>query len=450
MSTVKPEPALNRQEFVFAPADGSRLPCPHRGVTEYIEESTGLRLRVTARGARAWYVSYWSPVAKTQRRLKLGNAATVKLSEARGLARAALEAVDRGGDPYFDRRGARELERQVRRERAGERHRRALERRRRVVKFADVCDSYVEWRRTMPGGRFKRKASPRTLDNWQAYLKHISPVVGETPVEDITVDVFVRVLERAVKNGGPSMGPRVREFVAAVWNWMEARTRLLGVTLPAQSPMRELPRDIGSANKDRDRNLSPAEVWRLWRATGGEEDLAGLALRFMLLTAARVKEVTDLPRTELDLAAKVWKLPAARNKGGRDRLIPLSDQAVAVLTRARTAHDGADVFGGVRVAEHMNRVRGAMGGEPWQPRDLRRTAATLCARNGADPFTVALVLGHANPDERMPAVTRTYLRWSYEDKVRATLERLGEWVEETVTAAGEPGVILLLHPHAKA
>ena len=95
----------------------------------------------------------------------------------------------------------------------------------------------------------------------------------------------------------------------------------------------------------------------------------------------------------------------------------------------------------------MSRIRAAMGGEPWQPRDLRRTAATLCARLGADPFVVALVLGHANADGRMPAITKTYLRWGYEDKVRTALERLGEWVEETVDRTTEPGDVI---PHSRA
>ena len=441
MSKAKPDPALTPHGFVFAPSDGSRLPCPGRGRVEYTEESSGLRLRVTAAGARAWYVTYWAPAAKTQRRLKLGDPRKLDLSKARVLARRALVAVAEGRDPYLERHQERGRELEARRERAQERHRRALQRRRRAVRFVDVCDSYVEWRSTTPGGRFKRKASPRTLVNWQSYMKHIAPVVGDTPVEALTVDVFVRVLERAVKNGGPSMGPRVREFLAAAWNWMEARTRLLGVTLPAESPMRELPRDIGDATTERDRALSPAEVWRLWRATEGDH-LAGLALRFMLLTATRVKEATELPRAELDLAAKAWRLPAARNKGGRDRDIPLSAQAVAVLNRALALHDEEHVFGCVRPSEHIDSIRAAMGGEHWQARDLRRTAATLCARLGADPFTVALVLGHRHADERMPAVTRTYLRWGYDDKVRAVLERLGQWIDETVAAAVEPGAVV--------
>lgn len=237
------------------------------------------------------------------------------------------------------------------------------------------------------------------------------------------------------------MGPRTRELLSAVWRWLEARPRILGIRLPAESPLRELPRDIGAAARERERVLSPAEVWRLWRATEAE-GLAGLALRFMFLTAARVREATLLPWAEVDLGAKAWTLPAARNKGGRERTIPLSPQAITILNRARSLEGGEDIFAGVRVGEFMARIRRAtMDGEPWQPRDLRRTAATLCARLGADPFVVALVLGHAHADERMPAVTRTYLRWSYEDKVRSALERLGEWIEETVTAEEAPGAV---------
>jgi integrase len=447
MSRLVPDPALTPQGFVFAPADGTRLPCPGRGRVEYHEPSSGLRLRVTAAGARSWVVCFWSPVAKVQRRLKLGDPARVDLSKARRLARTALVAVGEGRDPYLERRATRERELAERAERAVERRQQAEERRHRSTTFGDVCRRYVEWRRTTPGGRYRRPASPRTLSFWDSELRlHILPLVGNLPPEDVRTDHFVRVLDHAVKDGGPSMGPRTRELLSAVWRWLEARPRILGIKLPAESPLLELPRDIGAAATERDRVLSPAEVWRLWKATE-TEGLAGLALRFMLLTAARVREASLLPWAEVDLAAKAWTLPAARNKGGRERVIPLSEQAVAILNRARSLYDGEHVFDQVRVGESMAGIRAAMGAEPWQPRDLRRTSATLCARLGADPFVVALVLGHAQADARMPAVTRTYLRWGYEDKVRGALERLGEWVEETVMASTEPGEIL---PHRRA
>jgi len=440
MPKARPDPALTLHGFVFAPADGTRLPCPGRGRIEYHEAASGLRLRVTATGARSWLVCFWSPLAKAQRRLKLGDPAKLDLSKARRFARAALAAVAEGRDPYLERQGARDRELQARRERAADRRRRAEERSRRS--FGEVVDAYVDWRRTTPGGRYKRPASPRTLSTWGSIVRlYVAPIVGKLRPEDIRTDHFVRVLDHAVKRGGAAQGPRVRELLSAVWRWQESRSRLLGVKLPAESPLRQLPRDIGAAAAERERTLTPAEVWRLWRATENE-GLAGLALRFLLLTAARVKEATELPLAELDLAAKTWTLPAVRNKGGRDRAIPLSEQAIAVLNRARALHGEEHVFDRVRVGESMPRIRAAMGGEPWQPRDLRRTAATLCARQGADPFVVALVLGHANPDVRMPAVTRTYLRWSYEDKVREALERLGVWIENTVEGESEPGEVV--------
>jgi integrase len=364
---------------------------------------------VTDKGARTWCAAFWSPLAKTTRRLTIGDAASMPLAKARAEARGIMHAVEaEGRDPYAERLTAAAREREERRRKADERRREAEERARRSVTFGTLCRAYIEHRRTVPSGRFKRTARPNTLNVWEGMLSnHILPNVGDMAPEDITAEDFVRVLEAAVKRGGPSMGPRVRELLCAAWRWIESRPRILGVKLPPVSPLAGLPK-IGDAQTERDRTLSPAEIWRFWRAaeTVGP---GGDALRFSLLTASRVREATDLPWSELDLGAAVWRLPAARNKGGRDRVIPLSVQAVALLRRAQAVSAGPLVFDGAsRLPDTMNRIRAEMGGEPWQARDLRRTAATLCARLGADPFVVSLVLGHARPDERMPAVTGTY------------------------------------------
>ena len=59
-----------------------------------------------------------------------------------------------------------------------------------------------------------------------------------------------------------------------------------------------------------------------------------LALEFLLLTAARTTEVIEGTRSEVDLEAKVWTVPAGRMKGDREHRVPLSDVAVAVLETA--------------------------------------------------------------------------------------------------------------------
>ena len=104
---------------------------------------------------------------------------------------------------------------------------------------------------------------------------------------------------------------------------------------------------------------------------------------------------------------------------------------------------GPRVFGSIAVYDGTSRRSGPRrAGSRGRPATFGGRAATLCARLGADPFVVALILGRARPDERMPAVTGAYLRWDYEDKVREVLHRLGAWVEETAGRATEPGDVV--------
>jgi integrase len=64
-------------------------------------------------------------------------------------------------------------------------------------------------------------------------------------------------------------------------------------------------------------------VWRRWRS------------EFAILTAARTGEVLGARWGEIDLAAKIWTVPARRMKGGREHRVPLSDTALAVLEIVR-------------------------------------------------------------------------------------------------------------------
>ena len=394
------------------PDDGKTLPC-HPGTrrTEYTEAASGLRLRVTKDEARAWYVIFWSPTAKTARRLKLGEAATMPLADARKTARAALHAAENEGrDPHAERLAAREREREERKRRAEERQAQARDRDRRRVSFVSVCESYIKERATKPSGPRGRKLRPNTLANYRCTLSnHVEPALGDRAPEDITRAHLRRLMERAVDKGGSTVGLGVRNLVRAAWNWMDERPEDLGIRLPAASPLPGLAL-VSPAKSSRERCLTPAEVWKLWKATE-EEGPVGLSLRFMLLTATRVRETTGLLWSELDLDAKVWKLPTARNKRGRDRAIPLSKEALAILRRIGRRAGPERVFADPRrLQDVLARVRAAMGGEPWQPRDLRRTAATLVRPVGQRPLRRELRAGtrgrraHASRHRGLPEV----------------------------------------------
>ena len=65
-----------------------------------------------------------------------------------------------------------------------------------------------------------------------------------------------------------------------------------------------------------------------------------LAFEFLVLTAARSGEVRLATWDEIDMAGRVWTVPATRMKMNREHRVPLSGRAVEVLDAARTLADG--------------------------------------------------------------------------------------------------------------
>ena len=81
-----------------------------------------------------------------------------------------------------------------------------------------------------------------------------------------------------------------------------------------------------------------------WQELGVAEPVK-LALLLIVLTAARLSEVTHATWAEFDLDNRVWQVPAGRMKAGREHTVPLSIQATEVLRRAQALKGhGALVF----------------------------------------------------------------------------------------------------------
>src|SRR6202041_3561099 len=78
------------------------------------------------------------------------------------------------------------------------------------------------------------------------------------------------------------------------------------------------------------------------------QGIGARALEFTILTAARLGEVVGAQRSEIDLAAKVWTIPANRMKGGKEHRVPLSAAAVALLKALPTEGGNENLFIGAR------------------------------------------------------------------------------------------------------
>lgn len=93
----------------------------------------------------------------------------------------------------------------------------------------------------------------------------------------------------------------------------------------------------------------PALPWQEvleFYASLDEGSITHLALRLLILTAARSSEIRLLNLNELDGAT--WIIPAERMKASREHRIPLSEGAQAVVERAKPFERAGFLFPSVR------------------------------------------------------------------------------------------------------
>ena len=76
------------------------------------------------------------------------------------------------------------------------------------------------------------------------------------------------------------------------------------------------------------------------RASSSQQPAVKLAFEFLVLMAARSAEVRLATWDEMDMAGRVWTVPALRMKAKREHRVPPCRRAVGILDAARTLGDG--------------------------------------------------------------------------------------------------------------
>jgi integrase len=185
----------------------------------------------------------------------------------------------------------------------------------------------------------------------------------------------------------------------------------------------------GTATR-RDRVLTDDELRAVWKAADELNTPFARMVQFILLTGVRRNEAARMTKAELD--GSDWLIPAARVKGKRDFLVPLSSTAAAVLAALPSIGNAAarPVFtnDGKRPLRGFGKVKAAFdkasGVTGWTIHDLRRTARTLMTRAGVDSNHAERCLGHV-----IGGVRGVYDRHEYYDEKRAAFERLAGQID---------------------
>jgi integrase len=155
----------------------------------------------------------------------------------------------------------------------------------------------------------------------------------------------------------------------------------------------------------------------------------------LFLTATRLRMVSDMAWSEIE--DRDWIVPGARNKGGKDHHVPLTDAVIAQLGERRkgfvfSSDGGKTAFKGFSKAKaaldaRLAAIRKAAGRKPvphFTFHDLRRSARSLMARAGVPSDHAEQVLGHT-----LGGIKGVYDRHEYRGEKLDALEKLSALVE---------------------
>lgn len=307
----------------------------------------------------------------------------------------------------------------------------------------------------IPGRKHNRQAAQDQEDLRRELLDPERNPWIDKPLAEIE-DVDVARLIAAVRDRpAPTSAYNLFRKVKTFFTWAHAPERRRDYYLGATSPIASLEAsklDLGP--NSRDRVLSLDEVTAYLAAAAATPYPYGPFYMAMILTGQRENEVAGMRRSEIDMAGRLWTIPAGRYKPGRAHAVPLSGQMMELLEALlRVLPDGhGDCLfsvdnGQTPIADFSHPVqafknavlsalrKGKPGAEmaPWELEDTRRTVRSGLSRLKVPREVARAVLGHAKQ-----GLDRVYDLYEYLPEREEALARWGETIADTGRNAGAP------------
>lgn len=243
---------------------------------------------------------------------------------------------------------------------------------------------------------------------------NVFPFLGTRPIKDITVPEIIKTLNRMEERGLTDTAHRAKNDIQQVFRYAVATGRT------DQNPAGDLK---GALKPYRGKHFGaitdPRQLSQLLRALDTYQGsiITRCALRLAPLVFVRPGELRHAEWAEIDLEAATWSIPAEKMKMRHPHLIPLSEQAVAILRELYplTGH-GRYVFRGERSHERPmseNTVNAALRYLGYDTstatgHGFRATARTILDEVlGFRPDIIEHQLAHAVKDPNGRAYNRT-------------------------------------------
>ena len=156
---------------------------------------------------------------------------------------------------------------------------------------------------------------------------YILPKLGPRPIADITAPEILAMLRVVEARGTLELARRLMQYCGQIFMYAIATGRAERNPVPDLRGALKTP--VVKHYSFLNASELPQYLKKLEAYDGSLE--TKLALRLLLLTFVRTKELRGAQWTEIDWEKAEWRIPAERMKMKELHIVPLSRQAIAVL-----------------------------------------------------------------------------------------------------------------------
>ncbi|PYG00800.1 integrase [Thioalkalivibrio sp. ALE21] len=291
------------------------------------EDGGGLRLVASASGSKKWVLRLM--VNGKRREMGLGAYPDVSLASARENASAYRTLARNGVDPIATRSACTKE----------------------IPTFESCAASFIRAHRS--GWK-----NPKHQRQWVRTLKQYArSKIGKKRVDTITTEDILEILT-PIWTTKTETAKRVQGRIENVLDYAAAHNHR-----EEPNPARwrgHLDKLLPKPSRVKKQKHHPAmpyhEVPSFIHTLEAQEAMAASALRFLILTAVRTKEVLQAQWEEINKQDRVWTIPASRMKARKEHRVPLSSAALELLEALPVIESNPYVFPGTRPGRPMSNM----------------------------------------------------------------------------------------------
>ncbi|MDP3817337.1 integrase domain-containing protein [Pseudomonas sp.] len=372
-------------------------------------DGDGLQMRVRINGSKLWNFNYYHPVTKKRINMGLGTYPELSLAQARKMTIEARELLATGIDPKEHRDTLKQAKK------AETEH-----------TFQNVATAWYELK--------KDSVTPAYAEDiWRSLTLHVFPDLGTTQISTISAPQVINLLRPLETKGSLETVKRLSQRLN------EIMTYGVNSGLIHANPLTGIRSVFKKPKKKNMAALAPDELKELMVAIANAsiKRTTRCLIEWQLNTMTRPAEAATVRWVDIDVEKRIWTIPAERMKKRRTHIVPLTDQALALLEAIKPYSGHREyVFPADRNprthcnSQTANMALKRMGFEGrLVSHGMRSMASTILNEHGWDAELIEVALAHVDKDE----VRSAYNRAEYIERRRPMMAWWSEHVQEAAT-----------------